>query len=170
MKWTCFIFYLKNNQPEKTFKLKPTAKKLNINFFLRKLASKQKHHLLRLSPRRCCWSIECTLINWTNKIWLMNSLIRMMSRVRLSIIQVNLGCGCSTAVERTPRIQEVMGLNPTRCLAFFYARLLSFTSGVSLIRSLKEANLYVCCDGIKQVSTNTGPRSAAIYRNQFSHE
>ena len=44
--------------------------------------------------------------------------------------------GCGTAVEHLPRNQEVMGSNPTRCLALF---LLSFTSGVlSFIRSLKD--------------------------------
>ena len=56
----------------------------------------------------------------------------------------NLGCGCSTLVEPTAHNQEVVDSNPTRCLALFfsyYLFLLSFTSGVSSIRSLKVVHL-----------------------------
>ena len=54
----------------------------------------------------------------------------------------NLGSGCSTVVEHTPRYREVVGLNPAWRWAFFYS--LSFSvlslsiSGVSLIRALRE--------------------------------
>ena len=54
-----------------------------------------------------------------------------------------LGHGCSTVAEHTPYKQEVVGLNPAGCGAFFFCHLLplSFTTGVSLIRSVKEVHL-----------------------------
>ena len=57
------------------------------------------------------------------------------------------GHGCSTVVEHTPCNQDVMGSNPSWCWAilfFFNLFLLSFNSGVSLIRSLKEVHLKLC--------------------------
>ena len=50
------------------------------------------------------------------------------------------------AVEHTPWNLEVVGSNPAGCWAFcssFYLILFSFTSGVSLIKSLKEVQLYL---------------------------
>ena len=60
-----------------------------------------------------------------------------------------LGHSCGPVVEHTPCNQEVVGRNPVRCCAFFffffyYLFLLSFTSGVSLIRSHKEVHLELC--------------------------
>ena len=49
---------------------------------------------------------------------------------------------CSTAVEHSPHYLEVVGLNPAGCCLCLF--LLSFTSGVSCIRSLKEVHLYLC--------------------------
>ena len=56
-----------------------------------------------------------------------------------------MGHGCSTVVEQTPHIQEGVGLIPAGCWAFFffYIFLLSFTSGVSSIRLLKELHLLL---------------------------
>ena len=53
---------------------------------------------------------------------------------------------CATAVEHTPCDQEVVGSNPAEYWAFFffYLFLLSFTSGVSYIRSLREVHLLLC--------------------------
>ena len=52
-----------------------------------------------------------------------------------------MGCGCSTAVEHTPVEQSSWGCGlEARVLGFFffYLFLISFASGVSLIRSLKK--------------------------------
>ena len=62
-------------------------------------------------------------------------------------LALQLGSGCSTAVEHTLRDREVVGSNHTRCWAFFSS--LSFSvsvslsiSDVSLIRSLTEVHYY----------------------------
>ena len=51
--------------------------------------------------------------------------------------------GCSTVVESMPCNKKIICLNTAWCLVFFffYFLLLSFTSGVSLIGSLKEMHL-----------------------------
>ena len=54
------------------------------------------------------------------------------------------GFGCRTVLELTPRNEEVVGLNLSGCWAFFfffYLFLLSWTCRVSLIRSPKEVHL-----------------------------
>ena len=59
---------------------------------------------------------------------------------------VLMGRGCSTEVEHMPWNREVVGSNPLGRWAFFYFYLflLSFTSALSLIRSLKEVHLLLC--------------------------
>ena len=53
-------------------------------------------------------------------------------------------CECSTAVEHLSHNQEVVGSNPAELFFFFiYLFLLTCTWGVSLIRYLKEAHLYL---------------------------
>ena len=59
---------------------------------------------------------------------------------------MKLGCGCSTAVEHTPFNLEVEGSTPighisSSCFDLFF---LSFTSAVSLIRSVKEVHIQLC--------------------------
>ena len=57
------------------------------------------------------------------------------------------GCCCSTAVEHPLCNLEVVGSNTAWCLAFFiffYLFLLSFTSGGSIMLSLKEVHLSNC--------------------------
>ena len=70
-------------------------------------------------------------------------LVRVLKKISVSPLPSTMGRGCSTAVEHTPHNQEVLGLNPSGCWAFFYFYLflLSFASGVSLIVSLKEVYL-----------------------------
>ena len=61
-----------------------------------------------------------------------------------SVVEELIGRGCSTVVDCSPFNKEVEGSNPTGTRAFFfffYLFLLSFTIGVSLIRSLKEVHL-----------------------------
>ena len=67
------------------------------------------------------------------------------------IIRYQLGCGCSTASEHTPRNLEVMGLNPAGCLAFF-TFLLSFPA-LLLQWSVPQgrASLNVCCERNKKM-------------------
>ena len=68
---------------------------------------------------------------------------------------VCLGSDCSTAIEHTPRNLEVVGSNLARCqdiYFFFYLFLLSNTSGVSLIRFLKDEHLKLCV--VKEIEKN----------------
>ena len=66
-------------------------------------------------------------------------LLKEYDLVSLLITSLIDDCSCRTVVEHTPRDLEVVGLNPTGCWAFYSSfLLLSFTSGVSIIRSLKK--------------------------------
>ena len=65
-----------------------------------------------------------------------------------------MGHGCSTVVEQTPHIHEVVGLNPAGCWAFFL--LLSFPTFLhqwSLLNQVTQgaASPTVCCGRKKKM-------------------
>ena len=153
------------NQNKRSSKKKPRSKKRVPPLFFFKLEKWSWKAIWMRKPWRHVGRSFLVGIKWSNPIEsfvvgtrssdkkevleanLSNfSIRRIRQKVDLTDLFLDMGRGCSTAVERSPRNLEVVGSNPVGCWAFFfffdfrYLFLLSFTIGVSFIRSLKDVH------------------------------